>query len=109
MIGKTTTGKSTLMHNMVHQDIAQKKGVGIIDPHGKLANDILASSIPQYRERDIVLFDINDVDYPVGINLLQAPSNVPLKRSPARHSALSVRCLPIAGVPPVWRMRFMQP
>ena len=88
MIGKTRTGKSTLMHNMIHQDIAQNKGVGIIDPHGKLANDILANSIPQYRERDIVLSDINDVDYPVGINLLQAPSNVPLET--VASQALSV-------------------
>ena len=73
IIGKTIMGKSTLMHNMTYQDIVQNKGVGLVDPHGKLANDILATSIPQYRESDVILFDINDVDYPVGLNLLEAP------------------------------------
>ena len=46
IIGKTIMGKSTLMHNMIHQDIAQNKGVGIIDPHGKLAMTFLLQAFP---------------------------------------------------------------
>ena len=36
VLGRTRTGKSTLMHNMIHQDIQAGKGVGLIDPHGDL-------------------------------------------------------------------------
>ena len=42
LIGKSGVGKSTLLHHMVHQDIAAGKGVAVIDPHGDLIDDILA-------------------------------------------------------------------
>ena len=76
IIGRTRLGKSTLMHNMIHQDIQSGKGVGVIDPHGDLIKDILACSIPDHRIDDVVLFDVTDTEYPVGLNLLTAPSNV---------------------------------
>jgi len=70
VVGKTRVGKSTLIHRMAHQDIAAGKGVAIIDPHGDLVSDILACSIPQGREQDVVLLDIRDQNYPVGLNVL---------------------------------------
>ena len=88
IIGKTRTGKSTLMHNMIHQDIAAGKGVGVIDPHGSLVDNILATSIPPDREKDVILFDIGDTEYPIGLNLLSGPDN--LKPSIVAGQALSV-------------------
>lgn len=76
IIGKTRTGKSTLMHHLVHKDIASGKGVAVIDPHGVLVDNILARSIPKRREKDVVLFDISDEEYPIGINLLSGPENL---------------------------------
>ena len=76
IIGKTRTGKSTLMHHLVHQDIAAGKGVGVIDPHGVLVDNILATSIPPEREDDVILFDISDEEYPIGLNLLTGPENL---------------------------------
>ncbi len=70
IIGKTRVGKSTLIHKMAHQDIEAGKGVAVIDPHGDLVGDILACSIPKEREQDVVLFDIRDQKYPIGLNLL---------------------------------------
>jgi hypothetical protein len=78
LIGKTGMGKSTLFHRMIHQDIANGKGVGVIDPHGDLVKDILAKSIPLKREKDVVLFDLADEEYPIGLNLLTVPAGLSL-------------------------------
>lgn len=69
-IGKTGTGKSTLLKTMIHQDIANNKGISVIDPHGDLIQDIL-QFIPKNRIKDVILFDPTDFDYPIGLNLLQ--------------------------------------
>lgn len=77
LIGRTRVGKSTLMHNMIERDIANGKGVAVIDPHGDLVKAVLECSIPTSREQDVVLFDITDTDYPIGLNLLSVPDGVP--------------------------------
>ena len=70
LIGKSGVGKSTLLHRMAHEDIAAGKGVAVVDPHGDLVADILKCSIPAEREGDVVLLDIADEAYPIGLNLL---------------------------------------
>jgi hypothetical protein len=69
-IGKTGTGKTTLLRNLILQDIELGHGVGVIDPHGDLAEDIL-DQIPPWRTDDVVYFNPADLDYPIGLNLLQ--------------------------------------
>lgn len=88
LIGKTRVGKSTLLHQMAHQDIRAGKGVAVIDPHGDLVEQILASSIPHSREQDVVLLDTADLDHVIGLNLLSPPLGVP--REVAAGQALSV-------------------
>lgn len=66
-------GKSTLLENMIYSDILAGRGVGLIDPHGDLAETILAS-IPKSRTNDIVLFDPSDTAYPIAFNMLESPS-----------------------------------
>lgn len=66
-------GKSTLLENMIYSDILAGRGVGLIDPHGDLAETILAS-IPKSRTNDIVLFDPSDTEYPIAFNMLESPS-----------------------------------
>lgn len=73
IIGKTGMGKSTLLENMIYSDILAGRGVGLIDPHGDLAETILRS-IPKSRTNDIVLFDPADTDYPIAFNMLESPS-----------------------------------
>lgn len=82
--GKTRVGKTTFLHNLIHQDIAQGRGVGVIDPHGDLIQNILACSIPPEREKDVVLFDLADVAHPVALNLLYVPPGV------QRHAAVGL-------------------
>ncbi len=73
IVGKTGMGKSTLLENMIYNDILSGRGVGLIDPHGDLADTILAS-IPKSRTNDIVLFDPSDTEFPIGFNMLESPN-----------------------------------
>ncbi|MBI2414447.1 type IV secretion system DNA-binding domain-containing protein, partial [candidate division WWE3 bacterium] len=70
LIGKSGTGKSTYFKNMIIQDMANGFGVGVLDPHGDLIEDIL-DYIPDDRINDVVLVDPSDTEMPVGINLLE--------------------------------------
>jgi hypothetical protein len=69
-IGQTGTGKSTLLRNLILQDIEAGRGVALIDPHGDLASDIL-DQIPPWRTNDVVYFDPASRD-PLAINLFRA-------------------------------------
>lgn len=71
IIGKTGTGKTTLMEGMIKQDIVRGKGVALVDPHGDMAEGLL-DFIPPERINDVIYFDPSDVDYPVGFNVLEA-------------------------------------
>ncbi|MCB8978627.1 MAG: type IV secretion system DNA-binding domain-containing protein [Ardenticatenaceae bacterium] len=90
ILGSTRVGKSTLMHRMIHQDILAGKSVGVIDPHGSLVEEILRSSIPYNREKDVILLDINDTDYPIGLNLLNVPPNM-TKEEVVAHTVSAIR------------------
>jgi len=68
-IGKTGTGKTTLMEGMIVSDIKAGKGIGVIDPHGDLIENIL-KKIPKERSQDVILVDPADIERPIGINLL---------------------------------------
>ena len=70
IIGKTGTGKSTLLARMVLSDLNQGKGLALIDPHGDLAEQIL-SLIPKNRKEDLIYFNTGDMEYPVGFNPLE--------------------------------------
>lgn len=72
IIGKTGMGKSTLLENMLYSDILSGRWIGLIDPHGDLADTILAN-IPKSRTNDIVLFDPSDQEYPIAFNMLDNP------------------------------------
>lgn len=59
IIGKTGTGKSTLLKNMILQDIHYDRGVCLLDPHGDLVEEI-HNKIPERRKKDIIYFNIPD-------------------------------------------------
>ncbi|MBP7119352.1 DUF87 domain-containing protein [Candidatus Woesebacteria bacterium] len=70
VVGKTGTGKSTLIANMVIDDIKKGRGVGVIDPHGELCETVL-NYIPSNRINDTVYFNPADREYPMIINPLE--------------------------------------
>ena len=70
VIGATGTGKSTLLYNMIYQDIKHGRGLCMIDPHGDLYEQVV-NSIPMNRANDVILMDVSDTKYSVGINILE--------------------------------------
>ena len=69
IIGKTGSGKTTLLQNLIVQHIALGHGVGLIDPHGDLAQELL-HHIPPHRADHLVYFNPGDLEFPIGLNLL---------------------------------------
>ncbi len=80
VIGQTGTGKTTLLKNMIIQDIRAGNGVCFIDPHGSDVVDILAS-IPSERFKDLVYFDPASVDRPMALNMLEYDQNFPEQKT----------------------------
>lgn len=70
VIGQTGTGKSTMLKNMIVQDIKAGEGVCYIDPHGADIQDIL-STIPPERYDDVIYFDPSYTERPMGLNMLE--------------------------------------
>src|SRR3989344_4572903 len=72
VMGKTGTGKSALLGNMITQDIANGEGVCVVDPHGELVETIL-ECIPEERIKDVVYLNPADMDSHIGFNILELP------------------------------------
>jgi hypothetical protein len=71
VIGKTGTGKSELLKDLVLQDVRAGRGVCFMDPHGDAVEDIL-KLIPPERAEDVIYFNPSDTTRPMGMNLLEA-------------------------------------
>ncbi len=69
VIGKTGMGKTTLLENMIYQDIMRGDGLAVIDPHGDLAESVI-DLIPPHRINDVVYFNPADQDHPIAFNIL---------------------------------------
>lgn len=70
IVGKTGTGKSTMIANMAINDMRNGEGVAVIDPHGDLT-DILLDFVPSYRINDVAYLDPSDTDFPFHLNPLE--------------------------------------
>ena len=70
VIGKSGTGKSTLLENMAISDIERGNGLCVIDPHGDIAEDIL-KHVPDGRKQDLIYFNATDQEKPVAFNPLK--------------------------------------
>ena len=72
-IGKSGTGKSTILETMIKQDMQNGHGIAVIDPHGDLIEAVLPH-VPRNRADDVIVFDPGDLDRPMGLNILEAKS-----------------------------------
>jgi type IV secretory pathway TraG/TraD family ATPase VirD4 len=79
VIGKTGAGKSTLLETLAMQDVQHGRGLCLIDPHGDLAERIIAS-IPEHRRVDLIYLNAPDIGQPYGYNPLRRvhPPRIPL-------------------------------
>ncbi len=69
ILGKTNTGKSTLIQNMAASDIERCHGLALIDPHGDLSEAVL-NLVPRDRVKDVIYFNPADLAYPIAFNPL---------------------------------------
>jgi hypothetical protein len=70
VVGKSGTGKSKMLELLIKNDILAGKGIGILDPHGDLVDNILRM-IPEDRMKDVIYFDPGDTDFPIAFNPLE--------------------------------------
>ncbi|MEK7588048.1 MAG: type IV secretion system DNA-binding domain-containing protein [Patescibacteria group bacterium] len=75
VVGKTGTGKSTMIANMAINDMRNGEGLAVIDPHGDLT-DILLDFVPSYRINDVVYLDPSDTEHPFHLNPLEVKNPV---------------------------------
>ncbi|MEN8253282.1 MAG: DUF87 domain-containing protein [Patescibacteria group bacterium] len=71
IIGKTGTGKSEFLKEMILQDIEAGHGVCAIDPHGEFVEDLL-QLMPPERAEDVIYFNPSDLERPMGMNIMEA-------------------------------------
>jgi len=76
VIGPTGVGKSTLLGNLITQDIQAGRSVVVLDPKGDLVTEVI-DRIPAARQDDVVLLDPTDETRPVGLNLLHGSDQAP--------------------------------
>lgn len=69
IIGKTGTGKTTMLKSSIYQDMLSGKGLAVLDPHGDMFQELLGI-VPKNRQEDVVIFDPSDSEWPVGLNIL---------------------------------------
>lgn len=70
LIGKTGMGKSTVLENMIVDDIRAGYGVAVVDPHGDLAEKVI-EYIPTNRIKDVVYFNPADINFPIAFNVVE--------------------------------------
>src|SRR4051794_3088502 len=82
VVGKTGTGKSSLLEGMIRQDVLAGNGLALFDPHGDLA-ERLNEWMPDSRRQDLIYLNVPDPEQPFGFNPLEGVP--PLRRSLAAN------------------------
>ena len=75
LVGASGTGKSTLLLNLIKQDLENGDGLAVLDPHGDLIERVLGT-IPESRLNDVIFFDPSDEEFSIGFNFLAAHSEL---------------------------------
>ncbi len=70
IIGKSGVGKSKMIELLAMSDIKNGEGVGIVDPHGELVQNVL-KYVPKERKKDVIYFNPADKNFPIAFNPLE--------------------------------------
>ena len=70
LIGRTGSGKSRLLRNLIAQDLEAGRGLLLLDPHGGLAEEML-DLVPPWRTEDLIYFNPADLAHPIGFNVME--------------------------------------
>ncbi len=74
ILGKTGTGKTTLLQNLIKQDIYRHRGITLFDVHGDLIKNIVPFVTHYQRQGDLVHLDVSDPKIDIGYNPLRKVS-----------------------------------
>jgi len=107
VIGQTGTGKSSLMKNMIVQDVQAGKGVCVVDPHGELAQYVL-SMVPAERTQDVIYFNPGQMDRPIGLNMLEFDTAKPEQKTFVANELLAIAKSLYGDVPEAFGPMFEQ-
>ncbi len=80
IIGKTGTGKTSILYSMLMDCMVNGKGVTLIDPHGDVFDTIL-KNIPENRKNDVIIFEPTDLNNNFGFNILEYDLAYPEQQS----------------------------
>ncbi len=94
ILGGTGNGKTTMLEYMINQDIDNKHGLMIVDPHGDLAQSVIAR-VPKDRLKDVIYFNPQDISSVIGINLLELPKNLSGQALVIAKDQVSEACLSV--------------
>ena len=97
-VGQTGTGKSTLLKNMIIDDIRNGEGVCMIDPHGSDVIEVL-SRIPKERLEDVIYFDPASTERPMALNMLEYATRYPEQKTFVVNELFSIFQKLYGGVP----------
>lgn len=89
VIGQTGTGKTSLLKNLIVQDIRNGEGVCFIDPHGVDVDEVL-SQVPPERYDDVIYFDPANTAYPFGLNMMEYDPSRPEEKTFVVNELLSI-------------------
>jgi len=70
IVGKSGSGKTNLIRNMIYQDMETGKGIGVIAPEAEMITEEIMPYIPEDRIDDVIYFNPADTDSPVTFNPL---------------------------------------
>ncbi|MES2623309.1 MAG: type IV secretory system conjugative DNA transfer family protein [Patescibacteria group bacterium] len=98
VIGQTGVGKSSILKNLILQDIKNGEGVCFIDPHGSDIQDIL-SKIPKDRFDDVIYFDPSYTERPMALNMLEYDPSHPEQKTFVVNELFSIFQKLYGGVP----------
>jgi len=98
VIGQTGTGKTSILKNMIIQDMEAGKGVCYIDPHGSDVQDVLAN-VPADRMKDVIYFDPGYTKRVMGLNMLEYDERYPEQKTFVVNELFSIFQKLYGGVP----------
>lgn len=70
VVGKSGSGKSKMLELLIKEDLENGKGVGVLDPHGDLVDNVM-QYVPKHRLKDVIYFDPSDTDFPISFNPME--------------------------------------